>query len=189
MQWTLDEQRYADAACLHIASGWFWHQRGQWFEFGKWLAQLLPHRQTLLLELQLAAVELKETTFLARTYAYLAETALSEGLLDEAEHWLTQRLAYQADRQRYDAYELARLWVAARLATAQQQFHGAATLFGLAEQTHSHLWDAIGGPLRAAAGAALATVQAALEPAAFAAAFAAGQQMALAEGFALMLAK
>ena len=42
--------------------------------------------------------------------------------------------------------------------------------------------------MRDLADAALATVQAALEPAAFAEAFAAGQQMALAEAFATILA-
>jgi hypothetical protein len=45
----------------------------------------------------------------------------------------------------------------------------------------------IGGPMRALADAALATVQTALEPAAFAEAFAAGQGMTLAEAFATIL--
>jgi head-tail adaptor len=39
----------------------------------------------------------------------------------------------------------------------------------------------LGGPMRALADAALATVQAALEPAAFAEAFASGREMALAK--------
>ena len=81
-----------------------------------------------------------------------------------------------------------RLWVAARLATAQQQYPRAATLFGLTEQMHSQIHHVIAGPMRSLADAALATVQAALEPAVFAAAFAAGQQMSLAEAFASILA-
>lgn len=47
-----------------------------------------------------------------------------------------------------------------------------------------HLFPA---PVRPLIDAALVAVQAALEPAAFAEAFAAGQQMALAEAFLLML--
>ena len=46
----------------------------------------------------------------------------------------------------------------------------------------------IAQPMRALADAALTTVQTALEPAAFAEAFAAGQQMTLADAFATILA-
>lgn len=64
---------------------------------------------------------------------------------------------------------------------------GAATisapLFGIVEQAHRLPHRLIGGLMRALADAALATVQAALEPAAFAEAFTAGQQMALGEAF------
>lgn len=385
MQWAFDEQSYADAVWLQIACRWFWHHRGQWYESGQWLAQLLPHRQTLSLELQLSTVirvlamggvvqefqpldrwrgelrhlltlcpdqhlhsaawhfiaayspdfaeraaawekaivcaraarnaptlgpefclladcdfilgnplwayatvlieqgqfaqamplllesraifqrresryeladssgtlgrlallqgdltqaqayldeavtiatafnyqgmiglwqpvlgivtlyrgdpgearrllaaslrlatELKDKTFLARIHAYLAETALAEGLLDEAAHWLMQSLADDVDRRRNDAYTVTQFWVAARLATAQHQYVRAATLFGLAEQAHSQIHHVIGGPMRALADEALATVQTALEPAAFAEAFAAGQQMILAEAFATL---
>jgi hypothetical protein len=77
-------------------------------------------------------------------------------------------------------------FVAARLATTQQHYQRAATLFGLAEQAHSQIHHVIGGPLRALADAALATVQSALEPIAFAEAFAVGQQMPLGQGLALI---
>ena len=80
------------------------------------------------------------------------------------------------------------LWVAARLATAQQQYLRAATLFGLAEAAHRQIRSAIAGPMRALADTALATVQAMLDPAVFAEAFAAGQQMSLEEAFASILA-
>ena len=64
----------------------------------------------------------------------------------------------------------------------------AATLFGLADQAHSQIHYSIAGPMRALADHALTTVQAALEPAVFARAFAAGQQMSLEEAFAMILA-
>lgn len=386
MQWTLKEERYVDATWLHIACGWFWHQWGHWFELGTWLAQLLPHRQMLPIEVRLTklisvfslgrvmqefqplerwksellhllelypnqhlqaaawhfmaayssdvaqraaawersiacaraardaptlgpefclladcdfllgnglwayatsqieqgqfaqalplllesreiferrqsryevadssgtlgrlaflqgdleeahaylyeavtlaeafgyqemiglwqpvlgivtlyrgnsaearrlltaslrlATELKEETFLARIYAYLAETALVERLLEEAADWLRQSLARVASQGRVNAFGLARLWVAARLAAAQGQYERAAALFGLAEQAHSRIHHAIGGPLRAQADAALATVQASLEPAVYAAAFAAGQEMGVEEGLAALV--
>ena len=80
------------------------------------------------------------------------------------------------------------LWVAARLATAQQQYLRAATLFGLAEAAHRQIRSAIAGPMRALADTALATVRDALEPVVFAQAIAGGQQMSLEEAFATILA-
>ncbi len=85
-------------------------------------------------------------------------------------------------------YAVERLFVAARLATAQQQHTRAATLFGLTDQVHSQVHYAIGGPMRSLADAALATVRAALEPSAFAEMFAAGRQMSLEEAFTTILA-
>ena len=64
----------------------------------------------------------------------------------------------------------------------------AAILFGLAGQMHSTIHDVIAGPMRALADEALATVRTALDPAEFAAAFYAGQQLSLAEAFATILA-
>jgi hypothetical protein len=61
-------------------------------------------------------------------------------------------------------------------------------LFGLAGQVHSQIHHVISGPMRALADAALLIVQTTLEPAAFAEAFAAGQQMTLEEAFATLLA-
>ena len=114
--------------------------------------------------------------------------ALWEGELEQADQWLVQSLAYEADPQQITIYEVERLWVAARLATAQQQYGRAATLFGLAEQLHSQIRYVIAGPVRTLADTALATVSEALDPAVFAEAFAVGQQMTLAEAFATMLA-
>ena len=84
-------------------------------------------------------------------------------------------------------YEVIRLFVAARVATAQGQYQRAATLFGLAEQANSQIHHAYAGPLRTQSDAALATVRAALSPDVFAEAFAAGQQLSLKEAFATIL--
>ncbi|MEZ4731566.1 MAG: hypothetical protein R3E79_30985 [Caldilineaceae bacterium] len=135
------------------------------------------------------AIDLKQSYYLARNYTYLAELALREEAIDQAAQWLAQSLRGDTDPDRNRLFQVERLFVAARLATAQQQYHRAATLFGLAEQAHSQIHHCIGGPMRTLADAALATVQAALEPAVFAEAFAAGQQMTLAEAFALFVSQ
>ncbi|MCE7986032.1 MAG: XRE family transcriptional regulator [Caldilinea sp. CFX5] len=131
--------------------------------------------------------ELKDQFFLTQVYTYLVELALWAGKLGEAEQWLRQSLAYYSEPHRITLYDVERLLIIVRLATAQQQYLRAATLFGLAEQISNRLHYPAVGPLRTLADTALATVQTALEPAAFAAAFAAGQQMALEEAFATIL--
>ncbi|MFZ4656801.1 MAG: ATP-binding protein [Caldilineaceae bacterium] len=128
-------------------------------------------------------LEQQEKYFLARNYTYLSETALTTGSLAEAEQWLAQSVACHAAPRQITLDEVERILIAARLATAQQQYERAAILFGLAEEAQSQIHHMIGGPLRALADAALATVQTALSPAAFAEAFAAGQQMTLDEAF------
>jgi hypothetical protein len=132
-------------------------------------------------------LELKNKFFLARVCTYLAEAALWAGALEQAEQWLAQSLAYHADPHRITIYELERLWVVARVATAQQHYQQAATLFGLADQAHSRIHYVYAGPVRALAEAALATVRAALDPAVFAKAFAVGQQLSLSKAFATIL--
>lgn len=54
LQWTLDEDRYADTAWLLLASGRFGHLRGHLYDLGKWLAQLAPYRQVLPVDLRVA---------------------------------------------------------------------------------------------------------------------------------------
>ena len=134
---------------------------------------------------------LKNKFFLADVYTYLAELALWEREVAQAEHWLAQSLNQQADPHRSTIFQVTRLFVAARLATLQGQYQRAATLFGLAEAAHSHIHDAVAGPMRALADAALATVGgplgAALDPTDFAESFAAGQRLSLAEAFATIL--
>lgn len=104
-----------------------------------------------------------------------------------AEQWLRQCLGYQAKSPRITIDDVQRLWVAARLATVKERYTFAATLFGLAESTHSQIHHVIGGPIRALADDALSTVQAELGPTAFAEAFATGQAMTLEGTFATIL--
>jgi len=126
--------------------------------------------------------------YLAWNFTYLAETALWQGDLDQAAHWLAQALAHHANPRWIRTELVDCLWIAARLATAQQQYPRAATLFGLAEQVGSRIRYVPAGPVRPLNEAALTTVQAALEPTIFAEAFAAGQAMTLVEAFATLLA-
>jgi predicted ATPase/DNA-binding SARP family transcriptional activator len=133
-------------------------------------------------------LELKDKFFLARVCAYLAETALWEGELDQAVQWLGQSLTYHPDPRSITIYEVERLFIAARLASAQQHYYRAATLFGLAEQAHSHIHYMSVGPMRALVDAALATVREALDADVFAEAFATGQLLSLDEAFATLLA-
>ena len=146
-----------------------------------------PQARRLLNESLQLCLQRKDTLHLAQIYTSLAEVDLSEGAIDQAGHWLAQSMTDGARPARVTVDQVQRCWVAARLATAQQQYHHAATLFGLAEHTHSQIHHAIGGPMRALADAALATVQDALEPAVFVEAFAAGQQLSTAEALATML--
>jgi predicted ATPase/DNA-binding SARP family transcriptional activator len=126
----------------------------------------------------------KNNVFLAHIYGYLAEIALAEDAWEEAAQAVTQSMVYQARLRWLDTEVVNCLWVAARLATVQQHYLRAATLFGLAEQVRRRVRYDAADPPRPLADAALATVQTALEPAAFAKAFAAGQQMGLEEAFA-----
>ncbi|MBI3960295.1 MAG: hypothetical protein HY328_15895, partial [Chloroflexi bacterium] len=103
---------------------------------------------------------------------------------EQAGQWLAQALAHHANPRWIRTETVDCLWVAARLATAQEEYQRAAMFFGLAEQIGSHIRYAPAGPVRPLNAAALATVQAALEPALFAESFAAGQQMTLGEAVA-----
>ena len=133
-------------------------------------------------------LDLNDRFLLARVCTDLAETALWAGELAEAEQWLAQSLAYHADSRRSRIFQIERLLVAARLATAQAAYLRAAALFGLAERIRSQLRYEPVGPVRLLADAALATVRTALDPALFAEAFTAGQQLSLEEAFATISA-
>ncbi len=53
LQWTLDAARYADAAWLLIAADYFWTINGDRYEASRWIARVLPHRQSFAVELRL----------------------------------------------------------------------------------------------------------------------------------------
>ncbi|MEZ4682870.1 MAG: hypothetical protein R2932_52545 [Caldilineaceae bacterium] len=127
------------------------------------------------------------TEHLARVYGYLAEVALWNGDLVQTAAWLTQSLAFQGN-VRWLTFEFTdTLFVAARLATAQQAYALAAMRFGLAEQIRSHTNYIEATPMRPQIESALATVYSKLDATHFAEAFAVGQQMPLTEAFATIL--
>ncbi|MEZ4866277.1 MAG: helix-turn-helix domain-containing protein [Caldilineaceae bacterium] len=132
-------------------------------------------------------MDLQDDLLLAEIYLHLAECALWEEEHIEARQWLVQSLHSGVDPRWMTIHRISQFWVAARLATAQQQYHHSAIFFGLADQMHSQIHYMIGGPMRALADDALATVQTALEPAAFAKAIAAGRQMTLEDAFEMIL--
>ncbi|MCB0187810.1 MAG: hypothetical protein KDE31_26260 [Caldilineaceae bacterium] len=85
------------------------------------------------------SLEMQEMFLVARTYTYLAELSLLEGDLEQAQHWWTQSLASPTFPHQNAIGAFTRILFAARLATAQQQHGRAATLFGYAKRTYSHL--------------------------------------------------
>jgi hypothetical protein len=81
---------------------------------------------------------MKDKIVVARHCTYLAEVALWEREFGQAEQWLAQSLVYHADPRSSTIFEVERLFVAARLATAQENYPRAATIFGLAQQMRGH---------------------------------------------------
>lgn len=138
----------------------------------------------LLMESLRRCLDQKDTIHLAHTCTYLAESALWDGEIAEAEEWLARALAYQPLPPSLTVFLVEQLFVAACLATAQGRYPRAATLFGSAEAAHRQVHEAISGPPRVRAIAALARVREALDPATFADAFDQGQQLTLAAAFA-----
>lgn len=118
---------------------------------------------------------------------YLAAVLLQQGDLRYAEQLLRQSLAGFAQACWVTAEMVDGLLIAARLATAQANFFAAATRFGLAERLRAEIQHAMDAPMRPLVASALATVQAALEPAAFTEAFAAGQHLSMTQAFATIL--
>jgi tetratricopeptide (TPR) repeat protein len=126
--------------------------------------------------------------FLARAYAYQAELVLWEGELDAAEGWLAQSLTHHAGIRVTMLDQIERVLVAARLAAARGAHLRGATLFGLAGGLCASIGYELAGPARQMADAALAKVRAALDPALFAEAFVAGQQLSFEEALDTILA-
>lgn len=125
--------------------------------------------------------------FLARIYGFLAELALWNGDLPQAETWLTQSLAAEVKLPWYTFEFVDLLFVAARLAVAQQAYALAAMRFGLAEQMCNRVGQLQSAAMRPQIEIALATVRGKLDATHFAEAFTAGQQMPLTDAFATTL--
>lgn len=135
--------------------------------------------RTLLADSLGLCVDLRLNLPAARICAYLADAELLDSKQDEAEQWLRQSLQWAAEPHRISIYDVERIFVAARLATAKGQYRPAAELFGLAAQAHGRVNHVRLGQQQALAGIAMATVRQALEPLEFATAFAAGKQISL----------
>jgi predicted ATPase len=133
------------------------------------------------------SLELSNSMYSARIYTYLAETALWKGDHGQAAHWLAQGLTHHANQRWLRTEVVDYLWVATRLATAQENYRHAAILFGLADQVSSRIRYELIGPVRQQVDAALATVRSALSPEIFAEAYALGQQHSLDEAFTTIL--
>jgi hypothetical protein len=132
-------------------------------------------------------LERKNVVLLARVCSYLAETALWEGELDEATHWLDQSLAYYADPRWNTIDQIERLYLAARLAAAQAADERAAILFGLADGVGSHIHYVPAEPARSLIERARATACEALGATGFAKAFAVVQHLSLDEAYTTLL--
>jgi predicted ATPase/DNA-binding XRE family transcriptional regulator len=141
----------------------------------------------LLLESLEIWMSIRDKRYLARICIYLAEVSLWEDQSGEAEQWLGLCVAYQVDPRRIGNALVNCFFVAARLAVVRQHYQKAAKLFGLAEERRHRTHYTLVAPVRAQVDGALATVQAALGPVNFAAAFAAGREMELEEAFATIL--
>jgi predicted ATPase len=131
-------------------------------------------------------LDLNSEYFLTRVCTYLAETELWEGAPDAAHRWLAQSFAYVTSRPLGMIEQIERVMVAARVAAAQDAPLRAATLFGLADELRGRIHYELAGPARELADAALARARAALEPASFAEAFAAGHRLSLDEAAAMV---
>ena len=140
----------------------------------------------LLLESLDIWTSVRDKRFLSRTCIYLAEVALWENQIDEAEQWLSLCAAYQVDPHRIGVALVNCFFVAARLSVAKKQFQRAAVLCGVAEEMRVKTHCTLVAPVRAQVDAALAAVQAALDPVTFADAFAAGRRMTQVEAFTML---
>jgi predicted ATPase/transcriptional regulator with XRE-family HTH domain len=125
--------------------------------------------------------------YVARVHGYCAEIALTEGNLTLAQTHLTASLNHQASLRWFTIEFADFLFVAARLAAQQEHYLLAATRLGLAEQIAKRIGYADKTPMRPLIDAYVTTIRTELEPAVFAEAFAAGQQMTLAEAFTTIL--
>ena len=77
----------------------------------------------LLIESWNCCIDLNRKHLLPRICVYLAETALCEAALEEAEHWLAQGISYRAGIGLNSIVQVNYFFVAARLAVAGRPIH------------------------------------------------------------------
>lgn len=143
--------------------------------------------RALLLESLDLCMQLGNTEVQAFPCAYLAEIALGEGALHQAEQWLAQCLTYQATPDWLAPETVDLIWLAACLAAAQQQYRRAAVLFGLAERVSKQIQYVYAGPTCTQLNAVLAAAHQELGAELFATASSVGQQLSLDEAFATLV--
>lgn len=133
--------------------------------------------------------EQKNTVVLAQIYTDLADVALWEGEVAEAEDSMAQCLTLQGTARRFTVPLLVQVLLAGRLATAQEDYRRAAMIFGFGNQAQRRMGIEYPGPLRAPADAALVVLRSTLDPQEFVDAFAEGERTPLANAFRLMLSR
>lgn len=116
----------------------------------------------------------------------LATIAMQRTDLDQAKQMIDEALSGLVKARWVTAETVEGLLCLTRLAIARQQYIYAATTSGLVSRLQTEIHHTFDAPTRPLFEEALTTVQAALEPAVFAAALAAGQQMTMVEAFALL---
>jgi tetratricopeptide (TPR) repeat protein len=134
-------------------------------------------------------LELKERSYLAQIYTYLAECSLWEGEPAQAERWLDQSLFHVGDPQRATVDQLEHLCVAARLAAAQGADERAAELFGFATAVSRRLSYEPAEPMRSLNQIALAQVRATLGDEVFTEACARGLEQPIDAAYALLVTR
>ncbi|MFN8464547.1 MAG: BTAD domain-containing putative transcriptional regulator [Caldilineaceae bacterium] len=148
----------------------------------------LHEAKALLKHSLLVCRQVKSRPYLAQVYTCLAETALWEEDWEQAAQWLAQAVANRSFPTHMIIGELFRLFAGVRVAAAQGHYKRAATLAGVTDAVQRQANNVYAGPALPLVDAAVAQARAALGPAVFAEAFAAGQQMSLEEAFAVILA-
>ena len=135
-------------------------------------------------------VEQNDKPLQGRIHTHLAEAALCEGKLGQAEQSLRESLANDAAARSPSFYDLERLWIAARLATAQGHYRACRhALWAGRTDAWAYSQCDLGDHCARLADTALVTVHVALDPVIFAEAFAIGQKLSFAEAFAAILAR
>lgn len=134
--------------------------------------------QKLLIESLRRNIDRENPLVLAQICTYLGEVALAQGELEAADDWLGQSLFHHPEAHPINVDEVERLALAARVAAARLDYDRAAVLLGQVEG-HSRRFDlAAARWIHTCIDAAMAEVEAGMEPMQFAAGFAYGEGLA-----------